>query len=486
VQTEEHANFEGMMIDGSKVQSTSGKTFATYNPATGEALASLPFSEEEDVRRAVDAARRALQGGEWPRLTARERGKLLLRMADLVRERQEELARQETMDNGKPIRDTLNEIAYAADVFEYYAGAANKFFGTTVPVAADGLDYTLREPVGVVAAIIPWNGPFVIAAYKIAPALATGNTVVLKPSELAPLTALQMGGIGLEAGLPPGVLNVITGPGTTGEALVESPDVDFVGFTGSVATGQRIMQQGAKTLKKLLLELGGKSPNIVFDDANLDAMVASSVLAVFTNAGQDCCARSRAIVHKSIYDEFLEKFVANTTKLRIGDPLDPESEIGPLISRNQLERARSFVSEAKSQGASVRCGDDSPSVPGLSNGHFMNPVVLDNLSRGSRAVKEEIFGPVLSVLPFETEEEAIEMGNEASYGLAGSLWTRDIGRALRIAKRIRAGQFSINSDWSVHLEAPFGGYKMSGIGRQLGMEALEQYTQIKNVFVSYE
>jgi betaine-aldehyde dehydrogenase len=478
---------KGMWIDGEEVPADSRGVFATSNPATEEVIACLPVAERTDVERAVSAAREAFEDGRWRNRTGRERGKLLLRMASLIRERSSALARLETTDNGKPISDTEGDMEFAADVLEYYAGAADKLFGKTIPVAADGVDLTFREPVGVVGAIVPWNGPFACAAYMVAPALAVGDSVVLKPSDQAPLSCIELGRLATEAGLPPGVLNVVTGLGDAGESLVKSEGVDLIAFTGSTATGRRIMREGSGTLKRLLLELGGKSPNIVFADADLDAMVDASVMAVFVNAGQDCGARSRALVQKPIYDAFIEKFVARTNALRVGDPLDPTTDIGPLISKAQRDRAQGFVVQAVAEGGRVRCGGGNSGEDGREwpAGYFMRPTVVDALDPDSAIVREEIFGPVMCVLPFDSDDEAVTLANATAYGLSGSLWTRDIGRALRIAKSIRAGQFSINSNSAVHLEAPFGGYKSSGFGRQLGMEVLDHYTQIKNVFVSY-
>jgi betaine-aldehyde dehydrogenase len=397
----------------------------------------------------------------------------------------EEIATVETQNVGKPIRDSRDEVGAAADCFEYYAGAIPRIFGETIPVASPGLDFTLREPIGVVALIVPWNFPFVMAAWKVAPALATGNTVILKPASYTPLSALLLGEVCQAAGVPPGVVNIITGPGSTaGASLAGHPLVGKIAFTGETDTGKQIMHLAADSIKKVSLELGGKSPNIIFDDADLDEAANTSALAVFGNAGQDCCARSRAFVHQRVYDAFLDKFVARTRSLKVGDPMDPETEVGPLISPSQRERVLGYIRLGQEEGARLACGGDIPTDPGYARGSYLLPAVLANVQNRMRVAQEEIFGPVLCVIPFRDEDEAVRLTNESIYGLSGSLWTRDIGRAIRVAKRVRAGVLSVNCNRSVHIEAPFGGYKLSGIGRELGMHALSLYTEVKNVFIS--
>src|SRR5579864_103791 len=475
-----------LLIGGAWCAGQEDKTFDVLEPASGEVMARAAVASSPDVDAAVKAARVAFEAGSWSTMAASARGRILLQIAERIRSEVDHLARLEARNAGKPIRDARDEVLGAAQCFEYYAGAATRIFGETIPVTSPGLDFTLREPVGVVALIVPWNFPISIATWKVAPALACGNTAVLKPASYTPLTAIELGRIALEAGLPEGVLNVITGPGgTTGNALAGHPGVDKISFTGETRTGVTILQQAAPNITRVSLELGGKSPNLIFADADLQKAATAAVAGVFGNAGQDCCARSRAFVHRSIAEEFSERVVAATRALKVGDPLDEQTEMGPLISRAQRERVQGYVEIGRKEGARVIAGGGVP--PGRSaSGSYLEPTVFDRAENGMRIAQEEIFGPVLTMIPFTNEEEVIRLVNENQYGLSGSIWSRDIGRALRVARAVRTGVLSINSSRSVHTEAPFGGYKRSGIGRELGMHAVQLYTEVKNVFVSLE
>jgi len=472
-----------LWIGGAWVDAASGATFTSENPATEEPLCEVAAAGAADVDRAVAAAREALTG-PWGTMSARERGTLLWKIADALEARNADFARLETLDNGKPIFESRYvDVPAAVDALRYFAGWADKIAGETLPSHGPFvLTYTLREPVGVVAAITPWNFPLIQALWKIAPALACGNTVVHKPASYTPLTALKFAELAGEVGLPPGVLNVVPGGGAeVGNALVAHPHVAKISFTGSTEVGKQVMRGAADTMKRLTLELGGKSPNIVFADADLDAAVKGAYNGIFYGKGEVCAAGSRLFVEKSVYGELLERLVERTKKLEPGDPLHPKTRLGPLVSAKQRETVLSYVETGRREGAKVVAGGEAASVGG--KGYFMQPTILDEVTSEMTVAREEIFGPVLVAIPFESADEAVAQANASIYGLAAGVWTRDVGKAHRVARALQAGTVWINQYNWYDSGAPFGGYKQSGFGRELGRQALEYYTEVKSVFV---
>lgn len=474
-----------LLINNEWVSAASGKTFSVVNPATEEVLAWVAEGDAEDANAAVLAARKAFESGPWPRFSARERGRLLYRIAELLEKNREELAELETLNNGKPISETRNvDLPLAIDTFHYYAGLADKIHGETIPVNGNFFNYTLREPTGVVAQIIPWNFPLLMAAWKLGPALAMGCTVVLKPAEQTPLSALRLGELLLEAGLPPGVVNIVPGFGlTAGATLARHAGVDKVAFTGSTEVGKQIMKMAAESnLKRVSLELGGKAPNIVFADADIDAAVAGALRGIFFNQGEVCCAGSRLFLESKIHDEFLSKLKAHAEKLIVGDPLDPQTQMGAQVSKEQFDKILGFIESGKKEGAQLITGG-SPARP---KGYFLKPTVFDSKQDDLTIYREEIFGPVVAATSFDSIEEIVPRANNTRYGLSAGIWTRDVGKVHQLSKSIKAGTVWVNCYNCFDAASPFGGYKESGFGRELGQYAIELYSQVKSVWIALD
>jgi betaine-aldehyde dehydrogenase len=472
-----------MLIEGEWVEARSGRTFEVMNPATGEPMATVPDAGSEDVDRAVKAARRAFDGG-WRDATAQERGRVLFRLAETVRREAKRLVALETLNSGKPLAESEFDINDAATCYEYYGGLATKLHGYVLPVPDNAFSMALKEPVGVAAQIIPWNYPLLMAAWKLAPAICAGCSMVIKPAEQTPVTLLELARFFEECGLPKGVVNVVTGFGeTAGAPLVAHPQVDKIAFTGSVEVGKSVMRAAAETLKKISLELGGKSPNIFFADADFEAAVDGALFGVFVNQGEVCSAGSRVLVQRPIYKKMLDAMVEKATRIKLGPGTDPDTKMGPLVSKAQMERVLRYQDIGKRE-AKVAVGGGRPSDAALQHGYFVEPTIFYDVDNSATIAREEIFGPVMAVIPFEDEADAVRIANDTPYGLAAAVWSRDIFKCLRMVKKLQAGIVWVNHMQPTYVEAPWGGYKMSGIGRELGPWGAEEYLQVKQVYIN--